>query len=109
MAVLRPGERDGRRAWLVSGSGRSGRGFAAQVRRNGGLVELVHELLFHDDGALRAVSEAGAETVAEIFGDQSRLAVHELQGALGAVGDAIAAAVAFLFVNPDDLSCDSHR
>ena len=56
------------------------------------------------DGAQRAGADAGAQAVAEEVGDQAGLAVDELQGAFGAIGQALAAAVADLVVNADDLS-----
>ena len=48
--------------------------------------------------------EARAEPVAEIFGEQLRLAVDDPDRAFGAGRDAQAAAVAFFLVDGDDFT-----
>jgi hypothetical protein len=59
------------------------------------------------DRILGAVAEAGPEAVAVDIAHQLRLAIDDLDRALGAGRHAVSAARAFLFVDPDQLS-DGH-
>jgi CHASE2 domain-containing sensor protein len=58
--------------------------------------------LLDPDGAHRAFADAGPQPIAEQVADQARLAIDQLQGALGTVGNAIPAAVAQLRVDVND-------
>ena len=59
--------------------------------------------LFKGDGSSGAARQAVAKAIAEIFPHQLCLAVDDINGSLMAGGCAQAAAVAFFFVNMDDL------
>jgi hypothetical protein len=50
------------------------------------------------------MAEAGAKTIAEIIGDQTGLAVDDLQGTFSAVRNTLAAAVAELLIYLNYLS-----
>jgi len=71
---------------------------------DGGFVELVSLALFNSYRIERAGSQAGAQPVAEILGQQFGLAVDNLDRAFGTIRNTQTAAGAFVFVNPDDLS-----
>jgi hypothetical protein len=69
----------------------------------GQLIESLH-LLIHDlERALRAFAEAGPKAVAVFFRYEPCLAIHNLDGALGAGGNAQSATVAFFRIDFDDL------
>jgi hypothetical protein len=74
------------------------------VRHHAALVVRFGFPLGERDRALGAVAHAGAKAIAEQVAHQARLAVDDLQRALGAVRDAEPAAVALLFVDGDDRS-----
>jgi hypothetical protein len=73
-------------------------------------VVVVFVRLAHLDGQrpLRAMAQAGPKPVAVAVRDHLGLAIHDDQGALGAVRHAQSAAVALLLVDPDYFSSDSH-
>jgi hypothetical protein len=75
-----------------------------QVLFNGRLIEIIGIPLDDGDGVLGTVTEAGTETVAEVIGSKSRLAVDDGDGPFGAGRHAQSAAVAFFFVNLDNFS-----
>jgi len=79
-------------------------GLVGEVGIDGGLVEVVGGSLFDGDGVLGAVAYAFAEAVAVGVADEFCFAVDDGEGAFGAGGDALAAAVAFFFVDFDDVS-----
>jgi hypothetical protein len=80
----------------------------SDVFLGGFLAEGIH-LCVHDlKRLLRAFAEAGPQAVAVLLGHEPRLAVYNLDGALGTRGDAYPAAIAFIFVDPDDLSDAFH-
>jgi hypothetical protein len=74
------------------------------------LVELFGFPLLDGDGSFRAVTQAGAQTIAVALRDEPCLPVHDGKRALHAVGDAKPAAIAFFLVDVDDLPQrpDSH-
>jgi hypothetical protein len=65
---------------------------------HGLLVEAFGLAIFDDDGILGAMTEAGAQAVAKVFGSQSGFTVDDFYGPFGTGGDAEAATVAFFFV-----------
>jgi hypothetical protein len=69
-----------------------------EVFFHGLLVEFGGGALLDEDGVLGAVAEAGAETVAEVVGQKSGLAVDDPDRPFGAGGYAEAAAVALVFI-----------
>jgi hypothetical protein len=58
---------------------------------------------------LRALTEASAKSIAIFIPDKTRLAINNLERALGTFGNTCAAAVAFLFIYLDYLSQDFCR
>ena len=58
----------------------------------------------YGDGTERTMTDASSQTVAGHLTDQPRLPVDQLQGAFGAVDDAVPATGAFLFVYFYDLA-----
>jgi hypothetical protein len=111
------------RGWRLRGSGRQ-RGVLATIMGGIGLIHPPHgvnALRLHqvpagsldielrnlalDDfqGTGRTGADAVTEPVAELFLDQLRLAIDQLQRAFRATGDAIAAAVACRLVYRDNL------
>jgi hypothetical protein len=82
------------------------RGFplGGQVFLHRRLVKGVGLPLLHGDGVLRAFTEAGPETVAEVVGGEHCLAVDYLDGPLGAGGNAEPADVTFFRIDFDDFS-----
>jgi len=68
------------------------------------LVEGGRLALDHLQRALRTLAQASTQAVAEDVADEPRLAVDEGDGALGAGGDALAAAVAARLVDLHDLA-----
>ena len=78
-----------------------------------GFDDVVHDFVFvigvgfsffYCYGIFRAVSDAGAETVAEEVTDEACFVVDDLESAFGAVGYALSAAGAFFFVDGNDFS-----
>jgi hypothetical protein len=86
---------------LVSGQSLGAQ--ALEVPGHGGLVVLVGLALLHGDGSLGTLAQAGAQAVAQVLGQQSRFAIYQSNGPLGAGGDALTATVALLLVDCDDL------
>jgi hypothetical protein len=72
------------------------------------LVKRIRRRIDHRKRAPRTFAEAGAQAVAVLLRHKPRLAVHDPDGAFGARGYAQPAAVAFLLVDPDDLSIAFH-
>ena len=60
-------------------------------------VEIIGFPFYHVEGIVRALSEAGAKTVALLFCRQAGLAINNLNGPLGAGRHTLSAAVAFIF------------
>jgi hypothetical protein len=90
--------------WMSPVSGVAG----VQMLFHGFLVEVIGHPFDHMEGVIRAVSQAGPQAVAEFIGHDPGFSVHDLQGALGAGGNAEPAAVAFVFIDLNDLSFDFH-
>ena len=67
------------------------------------LFVLLHRRLFKGDGTGGAARQTVAKAIAEILPHQFCLAVDDINGTFMAGGCAQAAAVAFFFVNMDDL------
>ena len=67
-------------------------------------IEVVGGAFFDVDGVFGAVAEAGAQAVAEVFGEEFGFAVDDLDRSLGAVGGAEAAAVALFLVDVNDFT-----
>ena len=59
-------------------------------------------------GSGRAAAKTGAQAVAEVIGKNLGLAVDNLDRAFGAVQNALAAAVAEVFIDFDDVACGFH-
>ncbi|MPM77258.1 hypothetical protein SDC9_124258 [bioreactor metagenome] len=78
--------------------------FAGQHGDDLALVIRLGFALHNPDRPLRTFADAGAEAVAKKIADQPRLAVDQLQRALLTVRNAQAAAVAFGFINLNDLA-----
>jgi hypothetical protein len=74
----------------------------------GFLVKVVRHPFDHMEGVIRALSQAGSQAVAEFIGHDPGFSVYDLQGSLRAGGNAEPAAVAFVFVNLNDLPFDFH-
>jgi hypothetical protein len=72
------------------------------------LVKGFHLSIDNLECAPRAFAEAGPEAVAVFLRHQPSLAVHKLNGSLGAGRDAEAAAVAFFRIDLDDLPYTFH-
>jgi hypothetical protein len=72
-----------------------------QVLLHGRLVKSVPFALDNGDRPLGAVTEAGAEAVAEVVRRQPRLAVNDLYGPFGAGWGAEAASVTFILIDLD--------
>jgi hypothetical protein len=68
------------------------------------LIEIFCLSLNNGNSILRAMSETGAQTVAELLTRQLRLAINYLKGSFGTIRYTKAAAVAFLLINLDNLS-----
>jgi hypothetical protein len=71
-------------------------------------VKLFSLSFLNDERALRAFSQAGAETVAVFFRNNPRLSVHKLDRSFRAGGHAGPASVAQLIVDSYDLSFNFH-
>jgi hypothetical protein len=71
-------------------------------------VKLFSLSFLDGERALRAFSQAGAQTVAVFFGNNPRLTVHKLDCTFSARGHASAASVAQLIVDSYDLSFEFH-
>jgi hypothetical protein len=63
------------------------------------LIKFIRLAFYYGDGIERTISQAGAEAVAEVVGNQARFAVDNLDGTLGTGWHAESAAVAFLFID----------
>jgi hypothetical protein len=74
------------------------------MRYRGLHVKGFHVRLDNGQGVLGTSSKTGADAVAVFLSHKSGLSVYDPDGALGAGGDAEAAAIAFFFVDPDDFS-----
>jgi hypothetical protein len=85
-----------------------GRSAGLQMLFHGFLVKVIRHPLNYMEGIIRALSQAGPQTVAEHIGHNLGFSVHDLQGALGAGGNAEPAPVAFVFIDLNDLSFDFH-
>jgi hypothetical protein len=85
-----------------------GRAAGLKMLFHGFFVKVVRHPLDHMEGVIRALSQAGPQAVAEFIGHDPGLSVDNLQGALRAGGDAEPAAVAFVFVDLNDLPVDFH-
>jgi hypothetical protein len=74
------------------------------------LVELWRLTFYNGYGVLWTVAKAGSKPIAVGVFHYPGFAVYDLERALCAVGDALAAAVALLFVYVDDVSLnhDTH-
>jgi hypothetical protein len=66
-------------------------------------VEGIRIPLLDGNGFPGAVAEAGAEPVAKVVGHKAGLAVHNLDGAFRTGRHAESAAVAFIFIDSDDI------
>jgi hypothetical protein len=67
-------------------------------------------LSLHDaQCTLGALTQAGAKTVAELVTDQASLSVNNLERALDALGDALTATIALLFINLNDVPSTHER
>ena len=79
-----------------------------EVLLDGLFVERLCLAFLDGDGVLGALAEAFAEPVAVDLADEPGHPVDDLERALGARGDALAAAVALLFIYVDDLPRRGH-
>ncbi len=79
-------------------------GFLSQVLLDRLLIEILRVPLHDGQGAGGAAAYARPQSIAETVADDMRLAIAELDGALRAVHDALATAVAQLPVDIDDLA-----
>jgi hypothetical protein len=80
----------------------------AQKDFNRNLVKFIGFAFNNGQGARWAFAYAGAQAVTISVGDNARLAVNKLKGAFRTSRDALAAAVAKFFINPDYFSQDFH-
>jgi hypothetical protein len=74
---------------------------AAQIPEtlvNGVVVVLIRLTLHHGDGVQGTRPQAGAQAVTVDIADKFRLAVDDLESALGAIGDTQSAPVTLVFV-----------
>jgi len=74
---------------------------ASQMGFDRRLVVLFRFPLFDRERTGRTVAETGSGAVAEDFPFETGFAVDDFEGTLGTGGDAVAAPVAELFVDPD--------
>jgi len=79
-----------------------------QILFHGLFVEVFRFSFDDSESILGAFSQTGSQAVTELFRYQPGLPVHDLQRPLGAGRHTQAAAVAFFFVDLDDLSFDLH-
>jgi hypothetical protein len=66
-------------------------------------VEIFGFTFLDSDCILRAFTQTRSETVAQVFSKELRFAVNDLEGTFCARRNADTAAIAFLFVNMDNL------
>jgi hypothetical protein len=67
------------------------------------LVELLSRALLNDYRIPRTLAQAVAQAVAKVLSQQAGLAVNDANRALGTTRHAQPAAVALVFIYPDDL------
>jgi hypothetical protein len=75
---------------------------------HGLLIEILRLPFDDPEGIIGTFAKTGPESIAVLFRDQSYLPVHNLEGSLGARGHTHRAAIAFFFVDLNDLSFDFH-
>jgi hypothetical protein len=75
---------------------------------HGFFVKIIGFPLYHVEGIVRAFSETGAKTVAVFFGHQAGLAIHDLNGSLGAGRHTLSATVAFILFYLYNFTHDFH-